>query len=374
MRIAIDARFWGLEHTGLGRYTISLVKSLSKIDSKNEYFVLLRKKYFDKSKFPENFTKINADFRHYGVVEQLQLPRIIKALDVDITHYLHFNVPIFAKKPFVVTIHDLTMHRHNKATHLPLPLYLIKRAAYKSVFKNAVNNSSKIIVPTKAVKDDLLEQYSIADSKFVPIPEGFDEVFIKEKGDLDTIKKYSLQKNYFIYVGNTYPHKNIRRLIEATYLVNKREKRKVQLVIVSANDKFTMDLKEDLSEFGAENIVKFLKGVSDLDLVGLYKNSVALVYPSMAEGFGLQGLEAMAAGTLVLASDINVFKEVYGKNAIYFNPHDFTSIGKAMQDAISLNSNKRKKKLKEAGDYIEKYSWDKMAVKTVKVYEEVAKS
>jgi len=101
----------------------------------------------------------------------------------------------------------------------------------------------------------------------------------------------------------------------------------------------------------------------------LYQNSVGFVFPSVSEGFGLPGLEAISCGTLVLASDIPVFKEVYGQSALYFNPFDFTSIEKVMKDALNMEGSVRKERIEKAKKFAKRYSWDKMARETLKIYE-----
>jgi hypothetical protein len=111
MRILIDARLYGLENAGLGRYVINLIKELANVDKKNEYIVLLRKKYFNRLKFPGNWKKVLVDFRHYSLIEQTKLPGIIKKHNPDIVHFPHFNVPIFCGKPFVITNLDAQTKR-----------------------------------------------------------------------------------------------------------------------------------------------------------------------------------------------------------------------------------------------------------------------
>jgi glycosyltransferase involved in cell wall biosynthesis len=104
----------------------------------------------------------------------------------------------------------------------------------------------------------------------------------------------------------------------------------------------------------------------------LYQNSLAFIYPSLSEGFGLPGMEAIQAGTLVLASDIPVFQEVYKDNVLYFNPLDFSSIKKTIKNAMSMGKSNREKRISKAQSFIKKYSWTKMAKKTLETYEDSA--
>ena len=95
MKILIDARLFGPSHTGNGRYTKELIENLAKIDSENNYVILLRKETFDKINLPSNFTKVLADFKHYSFEEQFKLPFLILKYKPNLVHFPHFNVPLF---------------------------------------------------------------------------------------------------------------------------------------------------------------------------------------------------------------------------------------------------------------------------------------
>ena len=175
MRILIDARLYGLENAGLGRYINNLVGKLSELDSKNEYVILLRKKYFDSLKLPGNWKKVLVEFRHYSFSEQLFLPLLINKEYPDIVHFPHFNIPIFYRGKFVVTIHDLLMHKQKgmDATTLSMFNYIIKRLGYRFVFDMAIRNSSYIVVPSNTVKDELVRVYKGVVEKINVIYEGY---------------------------------------------------------------------------------------------------------------------------------------------------------------------------------------------------------
>jgi hypothetical protein len=136
MKIMIDGRFYGLENSGLGRYTINLLDNLQKLDDKNLYYVLLRSRYFDRLKFSKKWTKVRAEYPHYTFREQLNIPRLIKKHKPDIFHSLNTNIPYMYNGNFIVTIHDLTQIRlEKKATTHFLPVYLLKLLVYKKIFK-----------------------------------------------------------------------------------------------------------------------------------------------------------------------------------------------------------------------------------------------
>ena len=175
-------------------------------------------------------------------------------------------------------------------------------------------------------------------------------------------------KFYFLYVGNAYPHKNLERLIQTVVLLNKEVKDDIGLVIVSARNVFVKRLEAVVCRLSADSWVRILGFVPDEKLTVLYRGAAAFVSPSLSEGFGLPGLEAMKAGTLVLASDIPVFKEVYKENAIYFNPFDLVAIKDAMKAVLQVDPAQRARLIAKSQVFIKRYSWSKMAEETLQVY------
>jgi len=363
MKIVIDGRLYGSENAGLGRYITNLILELSKSDSENKYILLLRKKYFDSLRLPGNWKKVLADFRHYSFKEQLVLSGLIKKENPDLVHFPHFNVPVTYNGKYIVTIHDLLMHKQIglSATTLPAPIYFFKRLAYRFVFDTAIKKSSEIIVPSLTVKNELEKIYKGVSGKTNVTYEGLDEKISTGKGT-------NINSPYFVYTGNAYPHKNLKRLIQAVVHLNISSGKKIYLVIASARNVFTARVENMVRELKANDFIKLLGFVPDNELGSLYRNSLGFVFPSLSEGFGLPGLEAMNAGTILLASEIPVFKEIYDGHAIFFNPLDFSSIEKTMNDVLGMEPNKRKKMIENGQEFAKRYSWAKMAKETLEIY------
>ena len=173
---------------------------------------------------------------------------------------------------------------------------------------------------------------------------------------------------YYIYVGNAYPHKNLKRLIEAMVNLNKKVKENIELYIVSSRNVFTKRLEKLITNLKAEEYIKLLGYVPDDKLKILYKKSLGFIFPSISEGFGLPGLEAMNAQTLVACSDIPVFKEIYKDIPIYFNPFDVNSISDAMKLVLGIDPEAREKRIEKGLALVNTYSWSKMAKETLDVY------
>lgn len=180
-----------------------------------------------------------------------------------------------------------------------------------------------------------------------------------------------INNKYFIYTGNSYPHKNVGRLIEAIVLLNRGRKEKIHLKIVSGRSVFTKRLEEAIVKRKTKDFVEILGFIDDKNLNTLYKNSVAFVFPTLAEGFGLPPMEAIKAGTLAAVSDIPVLKEVYGESVFYFDPTNVTSIEKSLEIILRISKEEREKIITKSQEFLKRYSWSKMANETLRIYESV---
>ena len=124
-------------------------------------------------------------------------------------------------------------------------------------------------------------------------------------------------------------------------------------------------LKKFLQWRNLEKRILFFNNPSISDLVFFYKNALALIHPSLSEGFGLPLIEALYFNCPIIASDINVFKELLGNNYLSFNPNDVDDIGNKIKKFLE------KKPSFDYKNIIKQYSFEKMTDKTVKIYEEV---
>lgn len=316
MKIAIDARFYGSGHTGLGRYTTNVLKYLPNHLRDHALKVLLRDSEFDNFPGCKNIQKIHAEFPHYSLSEQLNLPRLLSAIGADLLYTFHFNIPIFSKIPTVVTVHDLIKSHFTGAdttTRAPW-LYSIKRAGYNRAVKQALTHAEGVIVPTNTVKNDILNLFPMVKPELIhSIPEAPDLAFRNPPG---RVKEADIHKiiptKYILFVGNAYPHKNLPVLLSAMQSLPD-----MHLVIVAKQSPF---LARVLTPYDQAR-VHVLSNLTDSELVEVYRRAEVLVTPSLMEGYGLVGLESLMVGTPVIASNIPVYREVYGDHVTYFDPH-----------------------------------------------------
>ncbi|MBU4369548.1 glycosyltransferase family 4 protein [Patescibacteria group bacterium] len=180
-----------------------------------------------------------------------------------------------------------------------------------------------------------------------------------------------VKKPYLLYVGNAYPHKNLERLLQAFRFVLK-ENPNLSLVLVGRIDYFYNRLQEKVRELDLDNKIIFTDRVSDKILDDLYKNALVYIFPSLSEGFGLPGLEAMKQGLPVVCSNQGPLPEIYGRAAVYFNGEDIREIAQTILQVISNNS-LRENMRKHGYLQVKKYSWQRCAQQTLDVYGEILK-
>lgn len=368
MKICIDARFY--QESGVGRYLRNLISFLKVLDKKNSYFILLLPKDYESFDAPSNFQRVLAPFKWYGFAEQFELPTLLNQLDLDLVHFPHFNVPIFYKSKFVVTIHDLIHQHHdmNRASTLDPFTYRIKQFGYKKVFKYAIRNSLKILVPSNFVKAGLQNEWGTQVGKISVTPEAVDDKISEAAGKIkrdqmeNVLKKWGIKLPYIFYVGNAYPHKNVEGLIKV-FLNLKKKHQDLTLVLSGQDHYFWQRIKK---EYIHKNIV-FTGQVTDWELVAFYKNAKCFVMPSFEEGFGIPLLEAMACDCPVVSSDAGSLKEVGGGAAIYFDPKNVEDMSTKI-DMVITDNKLRDRLVKKAQGRMKIFSWQDLAKQTMEVY------
>lgn len=363
MKIGIDCRLWN--QTGVGRYTRNLVNHLSKLDKKNEYVLFFKNE--DALQFQSTNPKFNvqiANFSWHSLEEQIEFPRLLNKYNLDLMHFPYFSVPFFYRRPYVVTIHDLIVNKFNtgKASTLPIFLYQLKRLGYRFIIANALKSSKKIIVPSETVKKDIKKEYGVKEEKIVVTYEGgFENASELKVKDADTPKKY------FLRVGNFYPHKNIDTLLFAfkEFLKTRKD---FNLVLVGKKDFFYRRVEDQIESLELTKNVVFVENPGDDKMFSLYKNAVATIVPSFMEGFSLTAVEAMSSGSSLIASDIKVHREICQEGALYFDPNSKEDLVLIME-LLTKDSKVRKELVVKGKEIAKKYSWEKMARETLKIYE-----
>ncbi len=186
------------------------------------------------------------------------------------------------------------------------------------------------------------------------------------------MKQPKIKKPYLLYVGNAFPHKNLERLLSSFKIILKDEPH-LKLVLVGQIDYFYQRLEKLVQRLGLKTKVIFTGKVTDQELFWLYNNALVYVCPSLEEGFGLPGLEAMARNLPVICSNQGPLPEIYKQAAIYFNPENIQQMAEIILKVVSDED--LREKLKKAGQIqYQKYSWSQCAQETLVVYQTVMDS
>lgn len=367
MKIAIDARMYGPTQGGLGRYIQQLVLHLEKIDTDNQYFILLRSENWQEfSPTNPNFQKVLADIPWYGWKEQIFLPRIIKKLNADLVHFPHWNVPLFFNDNFIVTIHDLLLLHYpsRRASTLSPLIYWIKNKLFLLVLKHTAQAAKKIIAVSEFTKKDIENTLKIKPEKIITTL--LSPLSLKDFNEIDINKKYSITKPYWLYVGVAYPHKNLETLLAAWQIFYDKYNKNYQLVLAGKKNYFYQRLEKMIKEKNIQNVI-LTDFVDDNTLANLYKKATLYVFPSLYEGFGLPPLEAMQYNLPVISSDRTCLPEILGDGAVYFDPADPTNIATCAQTVLE-DKNTIKKLTENSQKILQKYSWAKTAEQTLQIY------
>lgn len=356
MHIAIDAR---IINSSTGRYVERLLHYLQDIDTENNYSVLVRKKDLSFWKpTNKNFKLVEANFDDYSFAEQIGLLKLLRDLSPDLVHFCMPQQPILYTGKSVTTVHDLSLlNTYNSDKNWFI--FHAKQLVGKFVFKRIAKLNEHIIVPSQFTYDGYKKFSGISDTKMSVLYEAADV-------DVGSTRAYTHPfKRYILYVGQQSDYKNIKRLGEAHQQLLKKYP-DLGLILVGRKNASALSNETYFKRQNFKNIL-FTDFIEDSQRDWLYTHCAAYVFPSLMEGFGLPGLEAMGYGAPVVSSNATCLPEIYGDGAHYFNPLMTDEIANAIDEVLS-NEPLRNSLIKKGYSQFKKYSWEKMARQTHAVY------
>jgi len=306
MRVGIDCR--KIADFGIGTYIRGLLGAMTGVD-----YVAFGPRDLD---LPAGVEHVVVDAPKYSIRELFKIGRGAK---IDLFHAPHYVVP-FVDVPFVVTIHDL-IHLHHRNP--------LGRLYARSMIGRAVRGSRRVITVSGTVRGQIAAEFGHAE-KIAVTPNGVDALFTPDGPRAGG--------RYFLFVGNEKPHKNVARLIEAAKQID------VQLVRVGSN-----------------------RLVSSDELASLYRGAIALVQPSLDEGFGLPALEAMACGTAVITSNAPALIEITGDAALHADAYAIDDIANAMT-RVMRDAALRAALIARGLDRAKNFTWRRCAELTREIY------
>ena len=350
MTLLINLSFLLTQPTGITTYALNLLPHLQQL-----YPTLLVSQNipgYNCYPVPPNQTAEQGVKGHFArlVWTQFQLPQIYKNLKSSLLFSALPEAPLYSNCHFVVTFFDMIPLRFPKRFS-PLTPY------YRYYTPQVLNQAQHIICISQTTANDITDFYQIPASKITPIPLAHDRTHFRSL-NLAT-------SNYFLYIGRQDLYKNIQRLISAfAALPNCKD---YELWLVGPIDsRYTPTLKVQVAELGVTNQVKFLDYVPYSELPKIINQAIALVFPSLWEGFGLPVLEAMACGTPVITSNLSSLPEVAGDAAILINPYNTGEITEAMQ-VIATDLELRSRLSSQGITHSQQFSWEKTAKATIEV-------
>ncbi|HVX24102.1 MAG TPA: glycosyltransferase family 1 protein [Candidatus Saccharimonadales bacterium] len=359
-KIVIDAREL---RTSTGRYIERLLYYLQRIDQKHDYTILLKPQDMTSWR-PSNprFQAMVCTYKEFTFGEQLGFKKQLAGLSADLVHFGMTQQPVLYRGRTVTTVHDLTTTRFQNPDKNPV-LYKVKQCVYRWVIKRVARKSTALLTPTQFVKDDLVAFSGIDPAKVIVTLEAADPI-VEAAESLSEL----VGKDFIMYVGRPTPHKNLERLLEA-FAVLQVDRPDLRLVLAGKTDANYRRIAAAVQARELQNVV-FTGFISEGQLRWLYENCAAYVFPSLSEGFGLPGLEAMLHGAPVVASNATCLPEVYGAAAHYFDPHDISAMAAAVNDVLT-DKKLRAQLIKNGHTQAKKYSWQTMAKQTLALYEQV---
>lgn len=283
------------------------------------------------------------------------------------SHY----IPLIATQPRYCSIMDLGYLKFS-AQFQKKDFWQLKVWSAISIFM-----SKGIFAISNSTKDDIVRHYPFAKDKIYVTPLAYD----KEKFNLDIPQKdvrrirsrYSIVDDYILYLGTLKPSKNVEGLISAFYALKsqiprtKNQNNDIKLVIAGKKGWMYDEIYKKVRELALEDRVIFTDFVPEEDKPALIKGAKAFVLPSFWEGFGLDVLNAMAAGVPVVASNVGSLPEVVGDAGVLVDPNNTNSIAEGIKEVINAPQAKYNS-LKEAGlRQVKKFSWEAAARETLKV-------
>ena len=350
MKILIDGRLLSDKETGISRYTENLINIYIDLFGRKNIILIIPanlKKTFD------DIQIIKTDLYPFNIYDFIRFHRFLEKIDFDVYHSMFYSNSFFKLKDkiYITTVHDLMYKIVPKFFYENKIKNFLATCYFDFIVYKSLKNSDFIISVSQTTKNDIKQLFN-KDS--IVIIEGVNKLKINENElqiDINIIKS----KQYFLYVGNNRPHKNIKFLKEC-YLKSKTDKK---LVIVGHKGKNL--------QIGNKEII-YTGFINDFTLKYLYENAIVFVFPSLYEGFGLPILEAINFNTFVFSSNGGALKEFGNYNIEYFAPNKGEDLINLLNNADNFVFDKNKKyKL------LSKYNWNETKKQIQNFYQEFLK-
>lgn len=376
MRIGIDIKCLRTNNSGIGRYTRSLLDALQQVDVRNEY-VLFSPSPVDYKLTNPKWRSVVVPTRLPGILwQQLALPLALKDEHIDVIWGPEQTIPVIGlSKGYkatgkdhkeisssteiasVLTIHDF-VYRRFPGTMRKSVLWITRTFGGKSIKK-----ATAIVPVSDFTKNELFHFYPKVNKDKVEVV-SCAVGSAQNLSDGQTLNN-AARKDQLLFVGSLEPRKNLQTLVRALEILKTRGM-DIPLVMTGPRGWKNQTIKDMLSTSSVAANIEHKGFVSDEELRNLYKESAAVIFPSVYEGFGLPALEALAYGAPVLTSKGTAMESVLGDCGLFFDP-------KSVEDMANVIEGfwKERKVVPEASRValLSKYSWQNSARKLIEVFQ-----
>jgi len=371
LRVGIDARCLLGEPTGVGRYLRGILSEMPGLDPDLEVTLYLDRAGEDGIEDQPRIGRVRLEGggRNAFRWTHLDLPGLLRSGAPPLMHFPFYTLPWSLPCPAVVTIHDITFTLH------PEWFPWRSRVAFGLFAPRSARRAAHVLTVSECSRRDIVRAYGLDPSRVTAIPLAAGGEFSpKPRGEIeDAMRRHGLDAPYFIHLGSLHPRRNLDRLLDAIAALPVAEHgaREASLVLVGRVERPYTSVEPAIRAHGLEGRVRHLGYVADGDLPALLSGAVALVYPSLYEGFGLPVLEAMACGTPVLTSNVSALPETAGDAAILVDPLSTEAIARGLR--ALLKDAALRARLAGAGlARARSFSWRRAAGETIAVYRAAA--
>lgn len=377
--IAIDARWVFRELSGIGRYTLELLRQLGQIGGAFRYLVLVRNKERRESieraaglAGKGNFELAELPHGVFSPAGQFAAARLLRTRGVAVYHSTNFMVPLPAfprRRPHAIrgicNIHDLIPLAHPEFT--PRAMKTRFFPVYRALMHEIARRVDAVATGSAAAKRDIVRLLGVSEARIAVAPDGVDGRYTpggekpSARGGPKTV----------LYVGRSDPYKNLPGLVDAFARLAREGGVDVRLRIVGSPDARYPEARETAARLGVTDRVEWAGYLDETALLQAYRDADVLALISKYEGFGLPVLEAMACGTPVVCSRAASLPEVAGVAARLVEPGDVAGAAAALREVLTNPAEAAR--LRAAGlEQAKKFSWRTTAEAMLRLYGELA--
>lgn len=371
MRIGIEAqRIFRSHKHGMDVVALELVKAIQNIDTKNQYYIFIKKDEDNSClKSTPNVKVIETSSYPYIIWEQIILPIYAWYYKIDLMHCTSNTAPFFCPCPIILTLHDVIFLEKRKGKNTMSWYQKFGNLYRKWLVPAIIRRTVKVITISHQERENILGLTNLENQKLEVIHNGVSKNFghkIPETLAFEMSEKFLLGDEFALFLGNVEPRKNTPNLLKA-FVAYAQNHPDFQLVITGVNRKFVAEQMPPNTAHILKRQIITPGFVSQDELTFLYSYAKVFLFPSLREGFGLPILEAMSQGTPVITSNTSSMPEVAGDAAILIDPDDPTQITAAMEKLLKNNTLRQELRLKGL-ERIGHFSWENTAKKYLEQY------